>query len=129
MHGELGRALCQDCGGSCAWAGDIVVQSGCPACGAKGKLRPDVVRFGEMPYRMEEIGEALTRCDLFVAIGTSGSVYPAAGFVEEARTAGALTIELNLKSAGWASRFDEQMEGPATQIVPAFVERILSAAG
>ena len=100
MHGELGRALCQDCGGSSAWAGDIAIQSGCPACGAKGRLRPDVVWFGEMPYRMEEIGEALTRCDLFVAIGTSGNVYPAAGFVEEARAAGALTIELNLKCAG-----------------------------
>lgn len=129
MHGELGRALCQDCGASSAWAGDIAVQSECPACGAKGRLRPDVVWFGEIPYRMEEIGEALAHCDLFAAIGTSGSVYPAAGFVEEARAAGALTIELNLKCAGWASRFDEQLEGPATQVVPAFVERILSGVG
>jgi NAD-dependent deacetylase len=92
-------------------------------------LRPDVVWFGEMPYRMEEIGDALTGCDLFAAIGTSGNVYPAAGFVEEARAAGALTVELNLKCAGWASRFDEQIEGPATEVVPAFVERILSGKG
>ena len=129
MHGELGRALCQDCGQSSAWVADITVQSGCPACGAKGRLRPDVVWFGEMPYSMEEIGGVLARCDLFVAIGTSGSVYPAAGFVQEARAAGAVTIELNLKCAGWASRFDEQMEGLATQVVPAFVERILSGIG
>ncbi|MER8384694.1 NAD-dependent deacylase [Mesorhizobium sp. M0166] len=129
MHGELDHALCLGCGQSSAWADDIAAHSACPACGAKGQLRPDVVWFGEMPYRMEEIGEALTRCDLFVAIGTSGSVYPAAGFVEEARAAGAVTAELNLKCAGWASRFDEQMEGPATQVVPAFVERVLSGAG
>ena len=129
MHGELGRALCQACGQSSAWANDIAVQSKCPACGAVGRLRPDVVWFGEMPYRMEEISEALGGCKLFAAIGTSGSVYPAAGFVEEARAAGALTVELNLKSAGSASRFDEQLEGPATQVVPAFVERILSGAG
>ncbi|RWL44830.1 MAG: NAD-dependent deacylase [Mesorhizobium sp.] len=129
MHGELGRALCLGCGESSAWADDITVQSQCPACGAGGRLRPDVVWFGEMPYRMEEIGDALTGCDLFAAIGTSGSVHPAAGFVEEARAAGALTVELNLKCAGWASRFDEQIEGPATRVVPAFVERILSGKG
>jgi NAD-dependent deacetylase len=129
MHGELGRALCQDCSASNTWPDDIADHSECPACGTRGRLRPDVVWFGEMPYRMEEIGEALTGCDMFAAIGTSGNVYPAAGFVEEARAAGAITIELNLKCAGWASRFDEQLEGPATQVVPAFVERILSGTG
>ena len=129
MHGELNRALCLGCGESSTWRDDIVLHSECPACGEKGQLRPDVVWFGEMPYRMAEIGDALSGCDLFAAIGTSGSVYPAAGFVEEARVAGALTVELNLKCAGWASRFDEQMEGPATQAVPAFVERILSGVG
>ena len=129
MHGELGRALCLACGAGSPWMDDIAAQSKCPACEAMGRLRPDVVWFGEMPYRMEEVGDALTGCDLFAAIGTSGNVYPAAGFVEEARAAGALTIELNLKCAGWASRFDEQIEGPATQVVPAFVERILSGKG
>jgi len=129
MHGELGRALCLACGQSSPWQDDITANSKCMACGMTGQLRPDVVWFGEMPYRMEEISEALAGCDLFAAIGTSGSVYPAAGFVEEARAARALTVELNLKCAGWASRFDEQLEGPATQVVPAFVERILSGKG
>jgi len=129
MHGELRRALCLACTQSSPWQDDIALQSKCPACGVTGQLRPDVVWFGEMPYRMEEIGEALAGCDLFVAIGTSGSVYPAAGFVEEARAARAVTVELNLKCGGWASRFDEQLEGPATQVVPAFVERIVSGKG
>jgi NAD-dependent deacetylase len=129
MHGELGRALCQGCGESSRWTADIMAHSICPGCGASGRLRPDVVWFGEMPYRMEQIGEALAQCDLFAAIGTSGSVYPAAGFVEEARAGGAVTVELNLKCAGWASRFDERLEGLATQVVPAFVERVLSGAG
>ena len=129
MHGALGRALCLHCDKSNEWHDDITTDSECPTCGAKSRLRPDVVWFGEMPYRMEDIGEALAGCDLFAAIGTSGSVYPAAGFVEEARAARALTVELNLKCAGRASRFDEQLEGPATQVVPAFVERILSGKG
>ncbi|MET2827878.1 NAD-dependent deacylase [Mesorhizobium shangrilense] len=129
MHGELRRALCQECDTSSLWHDDLSALSHCPVCSADGQLRPDVVWFGEMPYQMERIGEALSRCDLFVAIGTSGSVYPAAGFVEEARSAGACTVELNLKCAGWASRFSEQHEGPATEAVPAFVERILAGTG
>jgi NAD-dependent deacetylase len=89
-------------------------------------MRPDVVWFGEFPYRMDEIGEALSRCDLFVSIGTSGTVYPAAGFVADARAAGAETVELNLEPSEGRSLFSERRYGPATEIVPAFVEELLA---
>jgi len=89
-------------------------------------MRPDVVWFGEMPYRMEEISAALARCDLFVSIGTSGTVYPAAGFVAEARAAGARTVELNLEPSQANSLFEEARQGLATRIVPEFVESFLS---
>ena len=88
-------------------------------------MRPDVVWFGEMPHEMERIYEALGRCDLFVAIGTSGTVYPAAGFVAEAQNAGAHTVELNLDPSDGASLFAETHYGPASEVVPAFVERTL----
>ena len=88
-------------------------------------MRPDVVWFGEMPYRMEEIYEALGACDLFISIGTSGTVYPAAGFVMEARNAGAHTVELNLEPSEGATSFAHAIHGPATQVVPAFVDELL----
>jgi NAD-dependent deacetylase len=97
----------------------------CPACGGVGHMRPDVVWFGEMPYHMELIYAALAGCDLFVSIGTSGNVYPAAGFVREARAAGARTVELNLEPSEGAAFFDEAEHGPATKVVPDFVERLL----
>ena len=95
------------------------------SCARPGRLRPDVVWFGEMPYRMEEIAELLGAADLFVSIGTSGNVYPAAGFVAEARADGAHTVELNLEPSEGASLFAEAIHGPATQVVPAYVERLL----
>ena len=115
MHGELSRALCHSCGQR--WdAPDAIDQADpCPACG-RPATRPDVVWFGEMPYRMEEIGDALAACDLFVSIGTSGTVYPAAGFAEEAAMHGAETLEINLEPSG--GRFDRTITGPATETVP-----------
>ncbi len=98
-----------------------------PACGAVGYLRPDVVWFGEMPYQMERIYAALAGCDLFLSIGTSGNVYPAAGFVEEARLHGAHTVELNLEPSDGHSSFNEAVLGKATEIVPAFIDGMLSA--
>jgi NAD-dependent deacetylase len=89
-------------------------------------MRPDVVWFGEMPYRMDEIYRLLSEADLFVSVGTSGTVYPAAGFVEEALAGGAHTVELNLEPSEGVSAFAEAIHGPATKIVPAFVERVLS---
>ncbi len=127
MHGEILKVLCAACEARIAWTGDITQETICPSCALPGGLRPDVVWFGEMPYRMEEIAELLTAADLFVSIGTSGSVYPAAGFVAEARAAGAHTVELNLEPSEGASLFAEAIHGPATQVVPAYVERLLGA--
>ena len=126
MHGRLTHGLCAACGRSGACSGDLSVESICPACGRVGQMRPDVVWFGEMPRDMDRIYETLGACDLFVSIGTSGTVYPAAGFVMEARAAGAHTVELNLEPSEGASLFAEAIYGPATEVVPAFVERLLS---
>lgn len=127
MHGELMKALCAHCGERHAWGGDLGLDTACPTCGRVGGMRPDVVWFGEMPYQMERIYRALTAADLFISIGTSGNVYPAAGFVAEARSAGAHTVELNLEPSEGASVFAEAHYGPATQIVPAFVDTLLGA--
>ena len=126
MHGELAVALCANCGNRHGWESDLSLELTCPSCQSPGFMRPDVVWFGEMPYRMGDIWEALDRCDLFVSIGTSGSVYPAAGFVEHARDAGARTVELNLEPSEGVTSFDEALHGKATQVVPAFVERALT---
>ena len=96
-----------------------------PACGAVGLVRPDIVWFGEMPYEMERIDEALQRCDLFVSIGTSGAVYPAAGFVQTARHCGAGTLEMNLEPSMGSFLFDESRIGPAGELVPAWVDELL----
>jgi NAD-dependent deacetylase len=127
MHGELGRALCARCGTSLPWLQDLSLNTACPVCHKPGYMRPDVVWFGEMPREMERIHEALRHCDLFVSIGTSGMVYPAAGFVAEAASEGAHTVELNLDPSEGATLFAEAHYGPATEIVPTFVERLLSA--
>ena len=126
MHGELFKARCAACDRLQEWRQDIEVTTRSPCCGAIGRMRPHVVWFGEMPLEMERIAAMLSICDLFVSIGTSGTVYPAAGFVQEARLAGALTVELNLEPSDGRSLFAERQYGPATKIVPAFVERLLA---
>ena len=126
MHGELQRVLCRHCGTSVAAPAETGVGMACTACGRTGGIRPDIVWFGEMPYHMEEIYEALERCDLFVAIGTSGHVYPAAQFVQHAARNGAETLELNLEPSLTASDFVDADYGPASVIVPRFVDRVLS---
>lgn len=128
MHGELLSAWCQACDGRSRWTGTLVDNPACPACDASA-LRPDIVWFGEIPYRMDEIDEALRRADTFVAIGTSGEVYPAAGFVNAASMYGATTVELNLERSQGAAHFDEVHEGPATVIVPQWVESLLERQG
>lgn len=128
MHGEVMKALCAHCSQRRPWPQDMTIETACPACGRTGGMRPDVVWFGEMPYEMERISELLAACDLFVAVGTSGQVYPAAGFVAEARAAGAHTVELNLEPSEGASLFHDAEYGRATEIVPRFVDRLLARA-
>ncbi len=127
MHGELNSALCTACGMRAHWEATMLDRPPCPMCRAPA-LRPDVVWFGEMPYRMERIYTAIEACDLFVSIGTSGAVYPAAGFVAEARAVGARCLELNLEPSEGSRLFHETRLGPASALVPAWVEEVLSRA-
>ena len=127
MHGELLKARCLACGDTNPWATDMGDREACPSCSATATLRPHVVWFGEMPLFMDEISALLGRCGLFISIGTSGNVYPAAGFVQEARGNGrAHTVELNLEPSEGASFFHQARYGPATELVPAFVDEVLS---
>jgi NAD-dependent deacetylase len=131
MHGLHRQALCNHCQARHPWgpdAPDLGVELACAACGKPGGLRPDVVWFGEMPYHMDRIYEELAAANLFLSIGTSGNVYPAAGFVAEARSSGAHTVELNLEPSEGASLFHEAHHGAATKVVPMFVDRILKGA-
>ncbi len=128
IHGELLKSRCTRCGTVAPERGDIGPHSVCLACGEIGTLRPHVVWFGEMPLEMERIEDELLGTDLFVAIGTSGSVYPAAGYVSLAREAGIATWEINLEPSDNAFLFDERRYGPASEAVPAFVDEILRRA-
>lgn len=127
MHGELLKARCRLCDAIHPWARAIAIDTQCPACGQSGGMRPHVVWFGEMPLMMDTIYESLGSCGLFVSIGTSGSVYPAAGFVEEVRQHGrAQTVEINLEPSDGANRFAHAIHGPATETVPRFVDEVLT---
>jgi NAD-dependent deacetylase len=128
MHGELGKVRCHDCGDVTIADGDITLELGCVACGRLGGLRPHVVWFGEMPLEMEAIHEALAAADLFVSIGTSGAVYPAAGFVSAARRAGIPALEINLEPSDNAALFDAGRYGKASEAVPVWVEEMIAEA-
>ena len=125
MHGQLRSALCRGCGGRSPWTEDLADYPPCPRCGVS-ELRPDVVWFGEIPYDMDRILLALQSAELFVSVGTSGAVYPAAGFVQHARAYGAHTLELNLQTSEVTAMFDEAREGPAGELVPAWVDELLA---
>ena len=127
MHGELLSALCARCETRHRWAEPLGDRPACPGCGERA-LRPDVVWFGEMPYDMDRIYAALREADLFCSIGTSGAVYPAAGFVRNARELGAQTVELNLERSEGSHWFDEARQGPAGQLVPVWVDELLAGA-
>ena len=124
MHGEGLAAWCTACDARHRWTGTLLDDPACPACG-EAAMRPDIVWFGEMPYEMDRIFAALARADLFVSIGTSGAVYPAAGFVQQAKSARARTLELNLERSQVSAWFDESRLGPASELVPAWVEEAL----
>lgn len=126
MHGELMSSLCEACGVRAAFGGSMLDGTECGDCGTVDALRPDIVFFGEMPYAMERIDQALAQADLFVSIGTSGAVYPAAGYVQNARHAGIATLELNLEPSAGSYFFDETRLGPASLLVPEWVETMLA---
>jgi NAD-dependent deacetylase len=127
MHGEHLNAWCTVCDVRSPWTGPLIERPPCPACYARA-LRPDIVWFGEVPYRMDEIYGALREADLFVSIGTSGAVYPAAGLVRAARDLGAATLELNLERSQGSAWFAETRLGPASELVPAWVKEMLGRA-
>ncbi|GAA4818660.1 NAD-dependent deacylase [Nocardioides caeni] len=124
MHGELRKALCRACGVASPWDAALEAEPDCPGCGV-ADLRPDVVWFGEVPYEMDRITDALTDASLFVSIGTSGAVYPAAGFVQHARRHGAKTLELNLEPSEGSVFFHEARQGKAGELVPRWVREVL----
>ena len=127
MHGELRKIRCEACEKVFDWDEDLSVDHVCRACRQARFLRPHVVWFGEMPFGIDAIYGALDRCGLFVAVGTSGNVYPAAGFVSHVRMyTRAHTVELNLEPSSGATLFADTQYGPASEIVPAFVDRLLA---
>ncbi|NUQ17232.1 MAG: NAD-dependent deacylase [Sphingomonas sp.] len=128
MHGALTKGWCLRCNERFDWAGPMGGAAECPSCGTSGMVRPDIVWFGEMPYDMDLIDQALRDCDLFVSIGTSGAVYPAAGFVQTARYCGGQTLEINLEPSLGSYMFDESRIGRAGELVPQWVEELLQSA-
>lgn len=129
MHGEVLKAFCLHCSNKARHTDDLFTKSVCIACGKEGGMRPDIVWFGEMPYQMDDILDAVTESGLFVSIGTSGNVYPAAGFVAQAKQYNAVCIELNLDPSANSPVFDESRQGPASEIVPQFVDELLALLG
>ena len=127
MHGEVLRAFCHFCHHKIDIRENLSVEIPCAKCSKKGGVRPDIVWFGETPYHMDRIFDALSNCDLFIAIGTSGHVYPAAGFVSHALHSGAVTAEFNLEPSNNASIFHQSIYGPAGTTVEKFVQEILAA--
>jgi NAD-dependent deacetylase len=125
MHGQNSQAWCLRCDARSPWFGPMTQDSPCPSCG-QAALRPNIVWFGEMPYDMDRIEDALRQCDLFVSIGTSGAVYPAAGFVQTARYSGARTLEMNLEPSLGSIYFDESRIGAAGKLVPQWVDEVLA---
>ena len=127
MHGELLSGWCLACDERFSWQGPMGMGAICPNCAIRGQVRPDIVWFGEMPYEMERIEAALQACDLFVSIGTSGAVYPAAGFVQTARYCGAHCLEINLEPSQGSIFFHESRIGRAGDLVPAWVDEVLAS--
>ncbi len=126
MHGELLSQWCRACGSKFKSGESFTLESQCPKCGETGKVRPDIVWFGEMPYFMDTIEAHILNCHLFVSIGTSGAVYPAAGYVQMARGLGKQTLEINLDPSEGSHFFHESRLGKAGELVPVWVDEILN---
>ena len=127
MHGELKKIRCRSCAAVFDWADDCTEETNCPACGRAPALRPHIVWFGEMPFHMDKIADRLEACDLFISVGTSGNVYPAAGFVANVQAIGrAHTIEVNLEPSEGASMFAECRHGKAGELLPLLVEELVN---
>lgn len=126
MHGELLKARCVSSGKPVSWLSSLTAESRCTCCLPAQKMRPHIVWFGEVPFFMDEIEKALFECDMFIAVGTSGQVYPAAGFVALAKQCGAKTVLLNLEALVDGGQFDQHIYGNASKIVPAFVAQLLN---
>ena len=128
MHGELMKIRCVNCAHVCPWNKDIFADTKCPNCRVEGHLRPHIVWFGEIPFGLEMIYRALSNCDLFVAIGTSGAVYPASGFIQDARQSNCdRTVEINPERTEISAFFYEIITGPATETVPEFVDELIKS--
>ena len=124
MHGELLKARCCACGAVTLWRADLSRADSCPTCSTPGRMRPDVVWFGEMPMHRDAIEAALSEADLFVAVGTSGAVYPAAGYVRQAQALGIPTCEVNLEPSDNADAFDATRYGPASVALPCYLDEL-----
>ena len=128
MHGELLKARCTYCTTISPWPREMTINSQCPNCGRDGGMRPHVVWFGETPFMMDTILDALANCGLFISIGTSGNVYPAAGFVELiCDTKKAQAVEVNMEPSAGATLFHDGVYGPASEMVPKIVEQLLTS--
>ena len=125
MHGELLKSRCACCGRISDCVTNITINTTCEDCGHTGTMRPHIVWFGEMPLLMDQIHQKLVQADIFISIGTSGMVYPAAGFAEEAKRHGARLIEANLAETDISPLFDEHFQGAATQVVPELIENLI----
>jgi len=123
MHGELLKMRCLNSKIVYGLRGDLNLDSECKCCRSLGNLRPHIVWFGEIPFHMNQINSALEACDIFIAIGTSGNVYPASGFYQKAKIHKATTVELNLEASD--SSFDEGIYGCASAVVPAYFEKLI----
>ncbi len=126
MHGELLKCFCSRTQQRFLVFDDLSIETNCQCCQKSNNLRPDIVWFGEMPYQMDEIYAAISECDLFISIGTSGNVYPAAGFVQMANQLGAHTVELNIEPSQVESEFKEKIYGKATEVVEAYLASLVS---
>ncbi len=129
MHGELLKARCGHCNSVIPWEAPIIVETYCPNCGNAGAMRPHVVWFGEEPFMLDVIGEALSKCGLFISIGTSGNVYPAANFISTVKQfSKAETVEMNIEPTEGKTEFGDALYGPASVTVPQLVEQMLRLA-